>query len=155
LKNKTISIGLVLYILLLGIVPGCTAATPVHQPTPTPATPTQSPAPVGTPALPGNPPANRAPVIENHSLVNGSILTIGSDPKNKSVMRIQIHVTASNPAQGSVSFTDDKVGNDIEILVKPVLAAGIKIGDTVQVQVTYRGDEFGGNFYGSDLSIMK
>lgn len=155
MKNKTISISLVLCIILLGIVPGCTAAAPILQPSPTPAPPTLTPAPVGTPALPGNPPANRAPAIENHSLVSGSVLTIGSDPKNKSIMRVQIHVTASNPAQGSVSFTDDKVGNDIEILVKPSLAAGLKMGDTIQVQVTYRGDEFGGNFYGSDLSIMK
>ena len=155
MKIKFVSKCLILAAFILGTIPGCTAATPVPLPSPSPVPPTLAPPPVKSTAKPNNPPGNQAPVMENHSLVSGNILAISADPKNSAMTRIQIHVTASNPVQGSVSFTDDKVGSDIDVLVKPAPASTVKIGDSIQIQVSYRGDEFGGNYYGSDLSLTQ
>ncbi len=157
MRNKPGLLLLVLWIIYSFLTAACSAAAP--SPTPVPPSPTPLP-PTPTTALPPIPPPtgpspnNRVPAIKNFSLVSGSVTSVTPDDSNSAVVHVKVNVISTSHVESFPSFTDDKVGQEIEILLDSSLASTVAAGDSVQVKVTYRGDESGGSFYGSELTIL-
>ncbi len=148
---------LVVWVIFSILAAGCNAATP--SPTPVPPTPTPlPPTPTAVPTAISQPtdsaPNNRVPAIKNFSLVSGSVTKIAPDPSNSAVIHLTLKVTSTSHVEAFTSFTDDKVGQEIEILLDSSQASTIAAGVSIQIKVSYRGDESGGSFYGSELTIL-
>ncbi len=157
MHNKPGLLLLVLWIIFSVLAAACSAAapspTPVPpSPTPLPLTPTTALPPIPPPTGPS--PNNRVPAIKNFSLVSGSVTSVTPDDSNSAVVHVKVNVISTSHVESFPSFTDDKVGQEIEILLDSSLASTVAAGDSVQVKVTYRGDESGGSFYGSELTIL-
>ncbi len=157
LSLALLHMGVILIFLAAGCNAAVTSPTPVPpSPTPLPATPTAVPTafPTAIPLPTDSAPNNRVPAIKNYSLVAGSVTKIEPDASNSAVLRLTLNVTSSSHVEGFASFTDDKVGQEMVILVDSSLVGAAAAGDPVQVKVTYRGDERGGSFYASELTIL-
>jgi hypothetical protein len=159
LNPKVRYLNLFFFVVCLGSFAGCAAPAspkltpiPATQPLSTLVSPTQASLPGNLPNPNSDTPPNKMPAVENHSLVSGKVILVAAYPKNSTRVLIRLSVTVSAPVENFRSFTSDKVGQEIEILVDPALASSVKAGDSIQLKVSYRGDEFGGNFYGSDLT---
>ncbi len=157
MRNKPGLLLLVFWLIFCVLAAGCSAAapspTPVPpSPTPLPSTPSTAPTALPLPTDPG--PNSRVPAIKNFSLVSGKVVGVAPDASNPAVVRVTVSVVSTSQVEGFPSFTDDKVGKEIEILLDSSLASTVAAGDSVQVKVSYRGDESGGSFYGSEMTIL-
>ncbi len=152
---------LILLALLIALMVSCSPASP--SPTPVPPTETAAPTPVPptvttapttnpSPTIPS--PGGRAPAIKNYSLVTGSVLQVSPVAEDSTLDRLVMEITSTAHVENYPSFTDDKVGQEMEILLDSTLAETAAAGNNVQIKVTYRGDERGGGFYGTELTIL-
>ncbi len=132
------------------LVTGCNSATP----SPTPVPPSPTPAPTSSPLPTDSLPVNRVPAIKNFSLVTGTIVKLAPDSAYPVRVQLTLDIVSTAPVESYPSFTDDKVGQEIDILIDSGLVGNAAVGDTVQVKVSYRGDESGGKFYGSELTLL-
>ncbi|HVP21917.1 MAG TPA: hypothetical protein VMS73_08655 [Anaerolineaceae bacterium] len=147
--------GTIAFLVLSLLVTGCSAATPSSLPGLTQVHPVLPTQPVDSSASTVLVPNGGMPARENYSLVSGKVLAVSPDPQKPAMLRAQISVTASDYVQNYPSRTDDKVGQEINVLVPQDLARDLKVGDSIQLQVSYRGDESGGAFFGSQLVIVR
>ncbi len=146
---------LILLALLIALMVSCSPASP--SPTPVPPTETAAPTPVPptvttAPTIPS--PGGRAPAIKNYSLVSGSVLQVSPVAGNSTLVRMMMKIISTAHVENYPSFTDDKVGQEMEVLLDSTLAEKAAAGNNVQIKVTYRGDERGGGFYGTELTIL-
>ncbi len=144
----------ILILLLISLsgslLTGCNSA----QPSPTPVPPTITTAPTTAPLPTVSSPVNKGPTVKNYSLVTGSVVKIEPDRVNQSFSRVTLNVTSTSHVESYPSFTDGKVGQEIDVLIDPAQAGTLAVGNTIQVKVTYRGDENGAKFYGSELILQ-
>jgi hypothetical protein len=155
--SKKFGLWLPTLIVLCFVIGGCNTAVP--SPTSVPPSPTAiPPLPTVVPTLPplptDSPPINRVPAIKNVSQVTGLVVKVAPDSSDPTLLLLTIKVTSTSHVEPYPSFTDDKVGQEIEILIDSSLAELITPTKSVNMQVTYRGDEHGGFFYGSDIAVL-
>lgn len=98
----------------------------------------------------GYPGPASAPVMENRSRITARLVEQAPDETTPGWVRMRVEVLTSAAVEQLPSFTDDKVGQQIDLYVEgeaPSLAAG----DTFSALVSYRGDEFGGRFIAQEV----
>jgi hypothetical protein len=139
MKNVYLMIGLV--ILLAAGMSGCNGNT---QPTAVP---------LIDPVDPGVQPPLGAPVRENASLMGVEVLSISPNEKNSAEVIIHVKVVSSAAANGMDEYDPNLVGQEIDIHLNAADAVNLAAGSTLNLTVSYRGDEWGGGYYGSNLTL--
>lgn len=89
------------------------------------------------------------PVRENASLMNVEVLAITPNEKNTGDVILHVKVNTSIPTNGLEEFNPNLVGQEIDIHINSTDAASLALGDILNLTVSYRGDEWGGGYYGS------
>jgi hypothetical protein len=105
------------------------------------------------PAL--NPPPVGAPVRPNASLMQVEILTLAPSEKSQEYMVAHVLVIASAAIEGFDQYNPELSGQEIDILLTTGEAADLAPGDILDLAVSYRGDEWGGGYYGTTSSIVR
>jgi len=121
------------------------AAYPAPQIQPT-ATARAYPGPDG----PGQPAG--APVRENGSIMNVEVLSLAQSEKNPDFVVIHVKVNATTPAPGLEEYDPNLASQEIDINLRVGDAVGLAPGDILRLTVSYRGDEWGGGYYGSNIN---
>lgn len=94
-----------------------------------------------------------APVRPNASLMNVTILSILPDEKDSTQVILHVTVNTSQPANGLEEYNPGAVGQELDIRVSAQDAANLAVGNVINLTVSYRGDEWGGGYYGSGISL--
>ncbi|MGA9397721.1 MAG: hypothetical protein WBV22_05605, partial [Anaerolineaceae bacterium] len=116
---------------------------------PPPEIPIPEVSPPGYPA-PGNDSPSTAPVRENASLMNIEVLSITPNEKNAEDVILHVKVNTTAATNGMDEFNPNLAGQEIDIHVNKADAANLAVGNILNLTVSYRGDEWGGGYYGSN-----
>jgi hypothetical protein len=157
---KIQTIILTLLILSLGGLAGCLTAQPVLetnpgmeptlgnliivtvQPQATPQDNDRVPPPVGGPVRP------------NASLATVEVLSLATSKNNPEYVVLHVLVRVSAPAEGLDEYDPNLVGQEIDINLAAGDAVNIAAGKILILTISYRGDEWGGGYYGTDISFQ-
>ena len=93
-----------------------------------------------------------APVRENGSIMNVEVLSLARSDRNPDFVVVHVLVNATAPAAGLEEYDPNLAGQEIDINLRSGDAASMLPGDIIRLTVTYRGDEWGGGYYGSDIN---
>ena len=85
------------------------------------------------------------PMIPNAALVHGKLLLIKSAQNNPGSI-FEVQVDKSDDVSNLANFAKSYIGKSIQVFVHPQLIHNLSIGDDVELQVSYRGDERDGQF---------
>ncbi len=142
-------------------VDGSKESYPVPEtvvPTPTLAS---YPAPAKTPEStqstettdPGYPAPDNVPVRENASLMQVEILSLAKSEKNPDFVIAHVRVNTTAAAPGLDEYDPNLTGQELDILLAARDADSLAVGNIINLTVSYRGDEWGGGYYGRELSL--
>lgn len=106
--------------------------------------------PVETEAA-GEPVIAGAPVIENRSVVTARLIQQSPDPTHPGYTLLRVEILASQDVAGMQNFTREKVNQEIDLLVETAQLPALEPGENLTGEVSYRGDEWGGNYYGQQV----
>jgi len=102
---------------------------------------------------PGYPAPAGAPVRENASRVGAEILALTPSEKNSEYVVAHVRVNSLGMVEGFDPYDPEMVGKEIDILLTTADAAGLAVGNTISLTVSYRGDEWGGGYYGTAVTL--
>ncbi len=111
---------------------------------------------VGEPEVitdPGYPAPSGAPVRENASLMQVEILSLSPSEKSPDFVVAHVRVNTTAAAEGFDQYDPNLAGQEIDILLPAADAAGLSVGSIINLTVSYRGDEWGGGYYGSSITV--
>lgn len=91
------------------------------------------------------------PVIENLAVVTGRMIEQTPDPERPDFTVLRVEILSSEDIAGMQNFTHDRVNQEIELLVETAQMPALQPGENFTAEVAYRGDEWGGNFYGQKV----
>lgn len=86
------------------------------------------------------------PAAPNESIACGKLVEIGAGPDGMGSIWT-VHVDEARDVGGLPNFTREHVGETITIYVHPDMKKEFKAGDTVEVNISFQGDERGGAFF--------
>jgi hypothetical protein len=109
--------------------------------------------PYAYPAPGGNTPPPVAQVRENASLMSVEVLGIKPNEKNTTEVILHVKVISSAPAKGLDEYDPTLTGREIDIHLDAADAEALAVGSKLSLMVSYRGDEWGGGFYGKEITI--
>ena len=101
------------------------------------------------------PPPVGAPVRPNASLATVEVLSLTAVKEDPEFVIVHAMVTAATPAEGFDAYDPNLVGQEIDIHLAVGEAANLVPGDIILLTLSYRGDEWGGGYYGTDISYLK
>jgi hypothetical protein len=104
---------------------------------------------------PGYPAPSGAPVRENASQLQVEILSLTPSDKNPDLVVAHVRVNSLGMVEGFDPYDPEMVGKEVDILLITGDAAGLAVGDLINLTVSYRGDEWGGGYYGTGISLLK
>jgi len=84
----------------------------------------------------------------NNSIVTAKIKKISKSPANRNSMELLI--LSSEDAGQMTNFTRDKVGDTLIVFTTDDVSM-IKPDETIQAEIRFKGDEFGGKFFASNV----
>jgi hypothetical protein len=96
-----------------------------------------------------------APVRENASLMQVEILSLTQSKVSPDYVIVHVLVNATTPVKGFDEYDSTLAGQEIDILLVTGDAISLAPGDVINLNVSYRGDEWGGGYYGSNISYEK
>lgn len=127
----------------------------VPQPTqasyPAPATPESIQSTQST--TPGYPAPANAPVRENASLMQVEILSLAKSEKSPDFVIAHVRVNTTAATAGLDEYDPNLAGQELDILLAAGDADSLAVGNIINLTVSYRGDEWGGGYYGRELSL--
>jgi len=88
--------------------------------------------------------ASRVSAVPNAARVQGRVQRVQAEPEGGAVW--QLAVAGADDVSGYPNFVRDQVGQTIAVFVPSGTAPAVKAGDSVEAEVTFRGDEHGGRF---------
>lgn len=160
MKSKIGILALVLISLI--ILTGCKTDQPKDESISTPGSSAGYPAPEitapeitlpGYPAPGGNTSPAIGPVRENASAMNVVVLSITPNEKNADEMILHVKVNSAVPANNLEQYNPNLIDQEIDIHVSRADAANLSVGNVLNLTVSYRGDEWGGGYYGSNITL--
>lgn len=86
------------------------------------------------------------PTAPNESIVCGELVEIGAGPDGMGSIW-KVRVDDARDVGELPNFTRARVGETIMIYVHPEMRKEFKAGDTIEVNVSFQGDERGGAFF--------
>ena len=86
------------------------------------------------------------PTAPNESIVCGKLVEIGAGPDGMGCIW-KVRVDEARDVGELPNFTRGRVGETILIYVHPGMRKEFKAGDTIEVTVSFQGDERGGAFF--------
>lgn len=98
------------------------------------------------PAPGGAPGPNGVPARPNRSEMEARLLESAPGDPDPAVTRLRVLVLSARPLDGG-DFTANLANQEINLFVQNLEIPGLRPGDTFTAEVTYLGDESGGNFY--------
>jgi hypothetical protein len=116
------------------------------------------PAPESTPAEdkavsePGYPDPSSAPVRENASLMQVEILSLTPSDKIPDLVIAHVRVNNTAAVEGFDQYDPNLAGQEIDLLLTVADAARLTVGDVIELTVSFRGDEWGSGYYGSNIT---
>ncbi|MBN2258668.1 MAG: hypothetical protein JW704_12780 [Anaerolineaceae bacterium] len=112
------------------------------------------PAPVDTETAsdPGYPAPAGAPVRPNASRMNVEILSLAESEKGAEFMLAHVRVNSTAPVEGMDEYDPNLAGQEIDITLAFEDGIMLAFGDIINLTVAYRGDEWGGGYFGSEIS---
>jgi|GEM_PF-2355674 len=153
---------LILFLISLLILSGCkadqqngeTGAT-VDSSTgyPPPEIPIPEVSPPGYPAPGSDTSPSTGPVRENASAMNIEVLSITPNEKNAEDVILHVKVNSSVPTNGLDEFNSNLIGQEIDIHLNVADTANLAVGNILSLTVSYRGDEWGGGYYGTGITF--
>ena len=152
---KHITVILTLIMISLGALAGCQTAQPVMDPTPgnlsiittEPQATTQNTGKVPPPAA--------GSVRPNASLVTVEVLSLTPSKDRPDTVIVHVLVKTTAPAEGLDEYNPDLAGQEIDINLAAGEAANLVIGDVISLTLSYRGDEWGGGYYGTMVNNLE
>jgi len=104
---------------------------------------------------PGYPAPAGAPVRENAARVQVEILALTPSEKSPEYVVAHVRVNSLGMVEGFDPYDPEMVGKEIDILLTTADAASLVVGDLIDLTVSYRGDEWGGGYYGTGITSLK
>ena len=95
-------------------------------------------------------------VTPNASVATGEIESVSSLPDRAQDAVICLHVRQAESVAGVSDFVSSEVGRSIDVVVRRGRQLDLQTGSTVQLKISYEGDERGGGFYAnaSDYELV-
>jgi hypothetical protein len=153
-KMKHITLILTLIMISFGALAGCQTAQPVMDPTPNNILVTVQPQ--ATDQAGGRvPPPARAPVRPNASLATVEVLSLTPSKDRPDTVIVHVLVKTTAPAEGLDEYNPDLTGQEIDINLAAGEAANLVAGDVISLTLSYRGDEWGGGYYGTMINNLE
>ncbi len=94
-------------------------------------------------------------VAENASRMTVEVLSLtpsANDPQN---IIIHVKVNSSAAVEGKTEYNPNLAGTEIDINLTAADAAGLAVGSVLSLTVSFRADNWGGGYYGSEISIQQ
>lgn len=91
-------------------------------------------------------------VIDNASQMTVEILSLTPNAKDPRYVIAHVKVKTTTPVEGKPEYNPDVAGQEIDINLLAADAANLAVGDALRLTASFRGDEWGGGYYGSDIS---
>jgi hypothetical protein len=95
-----------------------------------------------------------APVRPNASRMQVEVLSLAQSEDNPDYTILHVLVFSTAPAEGLDEYASNLAGQEIEILLAVGDAVSLAPGDLLKIIVSYRGDEWGSSYYGSNVSYV-
>jgi hypothetical protein len=105
--------------------------------------------------MPGYPAPAGAPVRENASRMNVEVLSLAQSEKNSEYVVMHVRVNSTAPVDGMDEYDANLAGQEVDITLAVGDAVSLAPGDIINLTVSYRGDEWGGGYYGTEISYEK
>ena len=80
------------------------------------------------------------------------ILSLTPSEKSPDFVVAHVRVNTAAAAEGFDQYDPNLAGQEIDILLPAGDAAGLAVGGIINLTVSYRGDEWGGGYYGSEIT---
>ncbi len=109
--------------------------------------------PFGYPAPGSDTSPSTGPVRENASAMNVVVLSIIPNDKNAEEMILHVKVNSAVPANNLEQYNPNLIGQELDVHVSRADAANLAVGNVLNLTVSYRGDEWGGGYYGSSITL--
>ena len=91
------------------------------------------------------------PVRENASLATVEVLSLTASKENPEFVVLHVLVKVTAPAEGLDEYNPSLAGQEIDINLAAGDAATLAPGDVIILTLSYRGDEWGGGYYGTEI----
>ena len=91
-------------------------------------------------------------VIDNASQMTVEILSLTPNTKDPQYVTAHVKVNFSVPVEGKSEYNPNLAGQEIDIKLTVADAANLAVGNILNLTVSFRGDEWGGGYYGSEIS---
>ena len=98
------------------------------------------------------PPPAGGPVRENASLATVEVLSLTTSKENPQFVVLHVLVKVTAPAEGLDEYNPSLAGQEIDINLAAGDAANLAPGDVINLTLSYRGDEWGGGYYGTGIN---
>lgn len=109
------------------------------------------PAPQVTPVS-GYPAPADSIVTDNASQMTVEILSLTPNTKDPQYVTAHVKVNFSEPVEGKIEYNPNLAGQEIDINLSVADAATLVVGNILNLTVSYRADNWGGGYYGSEIS---
>ena len=96
------------------------------------------------------------PVMPNASVAVGTIESVSSHPTRAGDAAICLNVRRTVRVAGMPDFIHSEIGRSIDVIVRQGQQLDLREGATVQLTISYEGDESGGGYYAnaSDYELI-
>ena len=101
------------------------------------------------------PPPAGGPVRPNASLATVEVLSLMTSQNNPEYVVAHVLVKTTTNAEGFDEYNPNLVGQEIDINLAVGDAAVLAPGDIIILTISYRGDEWGGGYYGSTSTLQR
>jgi hypothetical protein len=152
---------LTLLMLCLSVLAACQTAQPVLETNPV-VEPTPgnliiiTTEPQATPQNNGRvPPPAGGPVRPNASLATVEVLSLANSKETPEYVIAHVLVKTTTNAEGFDEYNPNLVEQEIDIKLAVGDAANLVPGDIINLTLSYRGDEWGGGYYGTGISYVE
>jgi hypothetical protein len=98
------------------------------------------------------PGASASVVVDNASQMTVEILSLTPNAKDPQYVTAHVKVNFSVPVEGKVEYNPNLAGQEIDINLTVADASALAVGNILNLKVSFRGDESGSGYYGSEIS---
>jgi hypothetical protein len=100
-------------------------------------------------------PGEGGAIPDNASLMTVEIQSLTPNANDPAYVVAKVKVNATTPVEGMIEYNSNLAGTVIDINLATADAAILAVGDLRIIKVSFRADNWGGGYYGSEITNVQ